>query len=47
MTSYDIALIPGDGIGVDVTDATKLILNSVADTHGFALNYTQFPWSCE
>ncbi|MGH1354305.1 MAG: tartrate dehydrogenase [Thalassovita sp.] len=47
MTTYDIALIPGDGIGVDVTDAAEQVLSTAADRFGFALKTTRFPWSCD
>ena len=47
MTPYKIALIPGDGIGVDVTDATMQVLDAAAAKFGFALEATTFPWSCE
>ena len=47
MTPYKIALIPGDGIGVDVTQATMQVLDAAAAKFGFALEPTTFPWSCE
>ncbi|MEY8880722.1 tartrate dehydrogenase [Donghicola sp. XS_ASV15] len=47
MTPYKIALIPGDGIGVDVTEATMQVLDAAAAKFGFALEPTTFPWSCE
>ena len=47
MKTYSIALIPGDGIGRDVTDAAWSVLQVAAKTCGFALNGTEFPWSCE
>ncbi|WP_417714417.1 tartrate dehydrogenase [Pseudophaeobacter arcticus] len=47
MKSYEIALIPGDGIGVDVTDATVQVMAAAAQKFGFHLNTTEFPWSCE
>ncbi|MGY5776198.1 tartrate dehydrogenase [Rhizobium sp. LEGMi135b] len=47
MKTYSIALIPGDGIGHDVTDAAWSVLQVVAKLCGFALNGTEFPWSCE
>ena len=47
MKSYEIALIPGDGIGVDVTDATVQVMAAAAQKFGFHLNNTEFPWSCE
>lgn len=46
MKSYSIALIPGDGIGRDVTAATWTVLETAAKNFGFALTGTEFPWSC-
>ncbi len=46
MKSYSIALIPGDGIGRDVTAASWSVLEAVAGRCGFALTGTEFPWSC-
>lgn len=46
MKSYSIALIPGDGIGQDVTDAAWQVLSTVARHSGFSLTGTPFPWSC-
>ena len=46
MKTHQIALIPGDGIGRDVTDAAWAVLQTVAKTSGFALEGTEFPWSC-
>lgn len=46
MKSYSIALIPGDGIGRDVTRAAWTVLERVAGQSGFALTATEFPWSC-
>jgi tartrate dehydrogenase/decarboxylase/D-malate dehydrogenase len=45
--SYKIALIPGDGIGIAVIDATWQVLNKAAAGAGFALDGTSFPWSCD
>ncbi|TPK86344.1 tartrate dehydrogenase [Mesorhizobium sp. B2-4-17] len=47
MKSYSIALIPGDGIGSDVTAAAWTVLETVATRSGFALGATEFPWSCK
>ncbi|WP_136685600.1 tartrate dehydrogenase [Falsirhodobacter xinxiangensis] len=47
MTPHKIALIPGDGIGVDVTDAAVRVLQVAASRFGFALQTTRFDWSCE
>ncbi|THK35535.1 tartrate dehydrogenase [Ensifer sp. MPMI2T] len=46
MKSYSIALIPGDGIGRDVTDAAWQVLSTVAKHSGFMVTGTPFPWSC-
>ncbi|MCJ8140988.1 tartrate dehydrogenase [Falsirhodobacter halotolerans] len=47
MTTHQIALIPGDGIGVDVTRATVSVLKAAADRFGFALQTQGFDWSCD
>jgi len=47
MKTYSIALIPGDGIGRDVTDAAWSVLQAATKICGFALDGTEFPWSCE
>lgn len=47
MKTYRIALVPGDGIGRDVTDAAWDVLQKVAKADGFALEGTEFPWSCK
>src|SRR5918994_5000675 len=46
MKTYDIALIPGDGIGKDVTGAAWQVMQAAAKWGGFALDGTRFPWSC-
>ncbi|WP_254023967.1 tartrate dehydrogenase [Mesorhizobium ventifaucium] len=46
MNSYNIALIPGDGIGSSVTDATWEVLGAAAKTCGFHLEGKEFRWSC-
>jgi len=46
MKTHKIALIPGDGIGRDVTDAAWSVLQTVAAHSGCALAGTEFPWSC-
>jgi tartrate dehydrogenase/decarboxylase/D-malate dehydrogenase len=48
MKSYDIAVIPGDGIGKEVVPAALEVLNTVAEVHGgIQFNFTNFPWSCD
>jgi tartrate dehydrogenase/decarboxylase/D-malate dehydrogenase len=46
MKSYSIALVPGDGIGRDVTAAAWSVLETAAKRASFALAATEFPWSC-
>ena len=45
MKTYNLALIPGDGIGIDVTDAAMEVLTAAARGR-FAVRTTAFPWSC-
>jgi tartrate dehydrogenase/decarboxylase/D-malate dehydrogenase len=48
MRSYDIAVIPGDGIGKEVVPASLEVLQTVAEVHGgIRFNFTTFPWSCD
>lgn len=37
MGTYDVAVIPGDGIGPEVTEAALRVLDLVAEQHGVAL----------
>jgi tartrate dehydrogenase/decarboxylase / D-malate dehydrogenase len=43
---HKIAVIPGDGIGVDVIQATLPILQKTAEMFGFSLDQQIFDWSC-
>jgi tartrate dehydrogenase/decarboxylase/D-malate dehydrogenase len=47
MKHYKIAVIPGDGVGVEVIDATLPILEQVSRNFGFMLEFKNFDWSCE
>lgn len=47
MASHDIAVIPGDGVGVDVTHATLSVLKAAADQFGFGLTFGEFDWGCD
>ncbi|TFL17166.1 tartrate dehydrogenase [Jannaschia formosa] len=46
MKTYELALIPGDGIGGDVTDAAMAVVEAAASRHGFAVSSRRFDWSC-
>jgi tartrate dehydrogenase/decarboxylase / D-malate dehydrogenase len=48
MSNYEIAVIPGDGIGKEVMDYGVQALQLAAEIHGgFSFKFEQFPWSCE
>ena len=47
MKTHRIALVPGDGIGPAMIDAAFEVLQRAASRHGFALEGTRFPWSCD
>ena len=45
--THRIAVIPGDGIGVEVTDEACRVVDAAAAVHGFDVAWTSFDWSCE
>ncbi len=47
MTSYRIAIIPGDGVGNEVAAEAAKILKAVADKHGFKAETEYFDWGCD
>jgi tartrate dehydrogenase/decarboxylase/D-malate dehydrogenase len=47
MPSYRIAVVPGDGIGREVTPAALEVLGAAGERHGFALEPTEYPWGCD
>jgi len=47
MRTYRIAVIAGDGIGKEVIPCGLEILTQAAAHGGFALDVTEFPWSCD
>ncbi|MCY9666757.1 tartrate dehydrogenase [Paenibacillus alginolyticus] len=48
MNKYEIAVIPGDGIGKEVVPFGVKALQLAADIHGgFSFRFEEFPWSCE
>lgn len=42
-----IAVIPGDGIGSEVIESARAVLEAVAAKHAIDLSYTEFDWSCQ
>ncbi|MGN9844313.1 tartrate dehydrogenase [Nonomuraea sp. H19] len=47
MTTHHIAVIPGDGIGLEVTPAALEVAQAAGRRHGFDFRFTEFDWSCE
>jgi len=47
MRRHAIAVIPGDGIGIEVTTAALEVLEAVGRAHGFELRLTAHPWGCD
>ena len=46
-TGRRIALIPGDGIGIEVADAARQVLARLDERHALGLTIDEFDWSCE
>lgn len=44
MSKYNIAVIPGDGIGPEIVPAGGAVLDAAAEKFGFELSYEQFPY---
>ncbi len=45
--TYQIALIPGDGIGKEVLPEGVRVLRSLAEHYHFSMEFLEFPYSCE
>jgi len=45
--SLKIALIPGDGIGMEVMPEGVRVLEAAASKHNLSIEWTEFDWSCE
>jgi len=45
--NYRIAVIPGDGIGVEVVPEGMRVLEAAGRKFGIAFTWDQYPWSCE
>jgi tartrate dehydrogenase/decarboxylase/D-malate dehydrogenase len=46
-THYNIAVIPGDGIGKEVIPEGIRVLERVSGRFGIEFSWFEFPWSCE
>lgn len=48
MKKYEIAVIPGDGIGKEVVPEALKVLHTIAEVHGgLSFEFTEFPWNCD
>jgi tartrate dehydrogenase/decarboxylase/D-malate dehydrogenase len=48
MKKFEIAVIPGDGIGKEVVPAALDVLQTVSEVHGgIEFQFTEFPWNCD
>ncbi|GAB2672384.1 tartrate dehydrogenase [Saccharopolyspora gloriosae] len=47
MSSYEIAVLPGDGIGGEVMPEALRVLDAVAGEYGTSFTFRHFDWSCE
>jgi tartrate dehydrogenase/decarboxylase/D-malate dehydrogenase len=45
--THDIALLPGDGIGPEVVDATVPLLGELGERHGFDVEFTRYDWGSD
>jgi Isocitrate/isopropylmalate dehydrogenase len=44
---YEIAIIPGDGVGAEISDEAEKILKAAADKYGFTAASKRFDWGCD
>lgn len=48
MNTYRVAVVAGDGIGPEVIDECRKVLNRVAELDGgFRFTFDDYPWGCE
>ncbi|OPY85331.1 MAG: putative tartrate dehydrogenase/decarboxylase TtuC' [Smithella sp. PtaU1.Bin162] len=47
MNSYNIAIIPGDGVGNEISREALKILKAVADKYGFGIKTETYEWGCD
>ena len=47
MKKYNIAVVPGDGIGQEIVPEGIRVIDAVAQSEGFSCEYTFFPYSAE
>lgn len=47
MKTYEIAVIPGDGIGTEVMPQALNVLKRVAEVYDFGIKFRNYDWNCE
>ncbi|MEE8331287.1 MAG: 3-isopropylmalate dehydrogenase [Acidimicrobiia bacterium] len=47
MSSFRVAVIPGDGVGAEVADEAVKTLRAAADTYAFGIETESFDWGCD
>jgi len=47
MAHYRIAVIPGDGVGNEISAEATKILYAVAEKYGFGIETVKFDWGCD
>ncbi len=47
MKTYEIAFIPGDGVGAEVSAEALKVLEAAGEKHGFKAATTHFDWGCD
>ena len=46
-TEYKIAVIRGDGIGIEVIEEGIKVLNAIADKYNIKWDFVEFPWGSD
>ena len=47
MNNYNIAVIPGDGVGTEVSAEATRMLQAAADKFAFKTEFENFDWGCD
>ena len=47
MAAYDIAVIPGDGVGNEISREAVKILKASSEKYGFGIKTVNFDWGCD
>ena len=45
--TFNIAVIAGDGIGLEVTPAAQRVVDALGHKHGFTVNWDELPWGSD